>query len=221
MSFGIIESLAGRIPVSKVRWDWSSRSIFTSTFWFHKGLPNNVYLWDSNNSTMTTMQTTFELAISPTNLMLRDLMECSSVVLRLSVMMVARIVSLSKFPPLVLQEEKKGLCSSSGCSIGSLLSLPWSMCDDWLFRDYASPLTTRKESRKRNLLFNIPIAIPLAPGVRLIENDESIISLQDIFGQYCKTVGMSKEDSILAHTERVRALHRTVPPLGVSFTFYD
>lgn len=50
--------------------------------------------------------------------------------------------------------------------------------------------------------------------MRLIENDDSIISLQDIFGQYCKTVGMSKEDPILAHTERVRALHRAVPPLG-------
>lgn len=79
-----------------------------------------------------------------------------------------------------------------------------------------SPLATRKESRKRNLSFNIPIVVPLAPGVRLIENDASIVSLQDIYEQHCEAIGMKKDDPILAHTERVRALHRSVPALGVS-----
>lgn len=79
-----------------------------------------------------------------------------------------------------------------------------------------SPLTTRKESRKRNLSFNVPIAVPLSPGVRLVENDASITSLQDVFEQHCETAGIKKEDPLLAHTERVRALHRQDPPLGVS-----
>lgn len=80
---------------------------------------------------------------------------------------------------------------------------------------FRSPLSTRKESRKRNLAFNIPIVVPLAPGVRLVENDASITSLQDVYEQHCEKVGMKKEDPVLAHTERVRALHRQEPPLGV------
>lgn len=85
-----------------------------------------------------------------------------------------------------------------------------------LFRMLNCPLSTRKESRKRNLQFNIPIAVALSPGVRLIENDVSITSLHDIFEQYCDSVKMQKDEPILAHTERIRELHRTVPPLGVS-----
>lgn len=79
-----------------------------------------------------------------------------------------------------------------------------------------SPLATRKESRKRNLNFTIPVIVPLAPGVRLVENDASVTSLQDIYEQHCDLVGMKKEEPILAHTERVRALHRAQPPLSVS-----
>lgn len=48
-----------------------------------------------------------------------------------------------------------------------------------------------------------------------MQNDASITSLQDIFEQHCDSVGMKKEDPILAHTERIRALHRVVPALGV------
>lgn len=81
--------------------------------------------------------------------------------------------------------------------------------------EFCSPLSTRKESRKRNLFFSIPIAVPLSPGVRLIENDASITSLQDVFEQHCEMVGMKKEDPIIAHTERIKALHRAVPPFGV------
>ncbi|SGY18766.1 BQ5605_C014g07468 [Microbotryum silenes-dioicae] len=83
-----------------------------------------------------------------------------------------------------------------------------------LFRMLNCPLATRKESRKRNLAFNIPIVVPLAPNVRLVENDASITSLQDIFEQHCDLAGIKKEDPILAHTERVRALHHHDPPLS-------
>lgn len=62
----------------------------------------------------------------------------------------------------------------------------------------------------------MPVVVPLSPGVRLIENDASITSLQDIYENYCDSVAMKKEDPILAHTERVRELHRTLPQLSVS-----
>ena len=83
-----------------------------------------------------------------------------------------------------------------------------------LFRMLNCSLETRKEARKRSLFFNIPIVVPLSPGVRLVENDSSVTSLQDIFEQHCDRVGLKKEDPILAHTERIRGLHRMDPPLG-------
>ncbi|KAK4700569.1 transformation/transcription domain-associated protein, partial [Phenoliferia sp. Uapishka_3] len=83
-----------------------------------------------------------------------------------------------------------------------------------LFRMLNCPLATRKESRKRNLFFHIPIVVPLAPGVRLVENDASVTSLQDIYELYCESKGMQKEEPILTHTEKLRFLHRQNPPLG-------
>lgn len=76
------------------------------------------------------------------------------------------------------------------------------------------PLSTKKEARRRNLAFHVPIVVPLAPGVRLIENDSSVVSLQDVFEQHCETIGMSRDASVLAHTDRLRALGSHDPPLS-------
>jgi len=70
-----------------------------------------------------------------------------------------------------------------------------------------SVLRKRKESRRRNLQFHIPTAIPLAPQLRLVQNDSSYISLQDIFDDFCHNKGMSREDSLMAFYDRVKALH--------------
>lgn len=51
--------------------------------------------------------------------------------------------------------------------------------------------------------------------MRIIENDASITSMQEILEQHCDELGLRKEDPILAVTERLRTLHRQEPPLDV------
>lgn len=74
-----------------------------------------------------------------------------------------------------------------------------------------SPLSSRKESRKRGLQFNLPAIIPFSGNVRVIENDDSITSLQDVYEQHCRSIGISREDPVLAFTERIQALYKQTP----------
>ena len=79
-----------------------------------------------------------------------------------------------------------------------------------------STLSNRKESRKRNLQFAVPLVVPLSPSVRIVESDASIATLQEVLEDHCESLGLSKEDPILAYTERIRTMHRQEPPLNVS-----
>ena len=74
-----------------------------------------------------------------------------------------------------------------------------------------SPLQRRVESRKREVTFTIPVVVPLAPHVRLLENDASFTNLNEIYEQYCKEVGMGKDDPIIAFVARQRALIQAAP----------
>ncbi|ORY26601.1 putative histone acetyltransferase [Naematelia encephala] len=76
-----------------------------------------------------------------------------------------------------------------------------------LFRIMNSVLKKRKESRRRNLQFHLPTAVALAPQLRLVQNDSSYISLQDVFDDFCDMRGMSREDSIMKFYDRVKQLH--------------
>ena len=82
--------------------------------------------------------------------------------------------------------------------------------------DTFSVLQKRKESRRRNLSFHLPVAIPLAPQLRLVENDSSYVSFQDIFDKYCQAHDCAREDSMLFFTDRMRQLHDPAIQ-GVSF----
>ena len=82
-----------------------------------------------------------------------------------------------------------------------------------------STLSNRKESRKRNLQFAVPVVVPLSPSVRIVESDASIATLQEVLEDHCESLGLSKEDPILAYTERIRTMHRQEPPLNVSPAF--
>jgi transformation/transcription domain-associated protein len=59
------------------------------------------------------------------------------------------------------------------------------------------------------LFFYIPVAVPLSPHLRLLESDPSQITLQDIYEQHCREVGMSKDEPVLTFTESLRALVRS------------
>jgi hypothetical protein len=48
-------------------------------------------------------------------------------------------------------------------------------------------LAKRKESRKRSLMFHVPRVVSLNTHVRLVQHDASVMSLEDIFQEYCQS----------------------------------
>jgi transformation/transcription domain-associated protein len=72
-----------------------------------------------------------------------------------------------------------------------------------LFRILNSVLRKRKEARRRNLQFHLPAAIAMAPQLRLVENDSSYVTLQDVYDDYSKSKGRTRETSILTYSDRV------------------
>lgn len=84
-----------------------------------------------------------------------------------------------------------------------------------LFRIFNGVLTKRKESRRRNLNFYLPLMIPLAPPLRLVQDDASYISLQGVFEDHCRRNGINKDDPVLFTMDKLRTM--TEPRNNVSF----
>ncbi|TID23090.1 hypothetical protein E2P81_ATG02207 [Venturia nashicola] len=75
-----------------------------------------------------------------------------------------------------------------------------------LFRIFNEVLMKRKESRRRNLQFNLPAMIPLSPAVRMIEDDVSYMSLQSVYEDFCRKNGINKDEPVLYTIEKLRTL---------------
>ena len=74
-----------------------------------------------------------------------------------------------------------------------------------LFRIFNGVLGRKKESRRRNLNFHLPLMVPLAPHLRLVQDDSSYISLQGIFEDHCRRIGINKDDPIVFALKKVIA----------------
>lgn len=79
-----------------------------------------------------------------------------------------------------------------------------------LFRIFNETLKKKKEARRRNLVFHVPIIVPIAPHIRLVQDDASYVTLQSVFEDYCRQSQqtdrpMSRDDPILYLFERTRA----------------
>ena len=74
-----------------------------------------------------------------------------------------------------------------------------------LFRIFNTILAKRKESRRRNLQFHLPLIQPLAPSIRLVQDDSSYISLQGVYEDHCRRVNRSRDEPIIFTMERLRA----------------
>ena len=75
-----------------------------------------------------------------------------------------------------------------------------------LFRMLNSTLAKKKESRRRNLSFHLPLMIPLAPHVRLVQDDPSYISLQAVYEDHCRLNNANKDEPVLFTMDKLRAL---------------
>ena len=73
-----------------------------------------------------------------------------------------------------------------------------------LFRFFNEIIQRRKETRRRNLSFHLPVIIPLAPQIRLIQDDPSYVTLQDIFEDYCGLNDISRDKPAIYYTNRIK-----------------
>ncbi|OAD77362.1 hypothetical protein PHYBLDRAFT_36397 [Phycomyces blakesleeanus NRRL 1555(-)] len=73
-----------------------------------------------------------------------------------------------------------------------------------LFRILNSVLERRKESRMRNLSFHLPAIVPLAPNVRMVQDDPSYCTLYDIYEDHCDEVHMHKDDPLVYFVEKFK-----------------
>ena len=67
-----------------------------------------------------------------------------------------------------------------------------------LFRLFNGVLGKRKESRRRNLYFHLPLMVPIAPHLRLVQDDPSYISLQGVYEDHCRKTGTSKDEPLIS-----------------------
>jgi transformation/transcription domain-associated protein len=87
-----------------------------------------------------------------------------------------------------------------------------------LFRHFNGTLNKRKESRRRNLRFHLPLMIPLAPHIRMVQDDTTYISLQGIFEDHCRRNGMLKDDPVLFTMDKMRQITESKTPVSYSFS---
>jgi transformation/transcription domain-associated protein len=70
-------------------------------------------------------------------------------------------------------------------------------------------LTRRKESARRNLSFHLALAVPLAPHIRIVRDDESYISLQAIYENYCSRNNIHKDAPLEYIIQKSRTVSKT------------
>lgn len=56
----------------------------------------------------------------------------------------------------------------------------------------------------RNLVFHLPAIVPLAPNVRMVQDDPSYTSLYDIYEDHCDSVHMHKDDPLVYFVEKFK-----------------
>ncbi|KAK5137805.1 hypothetical protein LTR08_007377 [Meristemomyces frigidus] len=73
-----------------------------------------------------------------------------------------------------------------------------------LFRVFNSTLAKKKESRRRNLQFHLPVMVPLSPQIRMIQDDASYITLQGVYEDHCRQNDIDKDQPTMFTMEKLR-----------------
>ncbi|KAI0408138.1 FAT domain-containing protein [Xylaria palmicola] len=75
-----------------------------------------------------------------------------------------------------------------------------------LFRHLNQTLAKKKESRRRDLQFTVPLMIPLSPHIRIVQEDPSYITLQGVYDDHCRRNGMLKDEPVMFTMEKLKGL---------------
>ena len=130
----------------------------------------------------------------------------------------ANFVRISRFLPEYTLVRSSGMCnrritilSNKGSLHSFTVQLPsarYCRREERIFqllRLLNTVLDRKIQTRKRGLRFNVPMAVPISPQLRLLESDETSVSMQDIYERHCKELGIGKDDPIVAWVEKMRS----------------
>ncbi|KAH9909805.1 FAT domain-containing protein [Xylariomycetidae sp. FL2044] len=73
-----------------------------------------------------------------------------------------------------------------------------------LFRHLNQTLAKKKESRRRDLQFTVPLMVPLAPHIRIVQEDTSYITLQGVYEDHCRRNGLAKDEPVMFTMDKLR-----------------
>ncbi|WPK23814.1 hypothetical protein PUMCH_001060 [Australozyma saopauloensis] len=76
-----------------------------------------------------------------------------------------------------------------------------------LFRIFDDNLSKKVESRRRNIHFTLPIAIPLSPHIRIVNDDSRDISMQKVYEDFCFKNGKNRDEPFIYTIEKLRAAY--------------
>ena len=88
-----------------------------------------------------------------------------------------------------------------------------------LFRQLNQTLASKKESRRRDLQFTLPLMVPLAPHIRIVQEDTTYITLQGIYEDHCRRNGIPKDEPVLYTMEKLRGLVDSKGPVSFAADF--
>ncbi|GEQ72657.1 hypothetical protein JCM33374_g6344 [Metschnikowia sp. JCM 33374] len=74
-----------------------------------------------------------------------------------------------------------------------------------LFRIFDDNLSKKPETRRRNISFTLPIAVPLSPHIRIVNDDSRDISMQKIYEDFCNKNGKDRDAPFIYTIEKLRA----------------
>ena len=73
-----------------------------------------------------------------------------------------------------------------------------------VFKALSKALDHSPQTRRRNLKFNLPNAVPLNMYIRMVQDDEDYISFYQIYEKYCKKSGISRDAPFDYQVEKLR-----------------
>lgn len=74
-----------------------------------------------------------------------------------------------------------------------------------LFRIFDDSLLKKVETRRRKIHFTLPIAVPLSPHIRIINDDSRDVSMQKIYEDFCSKNGKNRDEPFIYTIEKLRA----------------
>lgn len=76
-----------------------------------------------------------------------------------------------------------------------------------LFKILNGILSQKKESRRRNLQFTLPVAVPFSPHIRIVQDNPKYVSMHAIYEDYCRRVGRSRDEPLEYSAKKLKAAY--------------